>query len=71
MISVPCTSADLVAAMEAAKQRWLHTRLRRRVARYPYVLAGALEVWRDRFMARAVSLRAHYGRAWTAKGERQ
>lgn len=69
MIRVPCTSADLVAAMDDAGRHWNHTRLRRRVARY--MLGGALETWRDRYMARAVSLRAHYGKQWTAKGERQ
>lgn len=64
---VPCTSADLVAAMDAAGRHWFHTSLRRRVVRS----GDVLEAWRDRYMARAVSLRAHYGRTWTAKGERQ
>ncbi len=69
---IPCTSADLAAAMDAAGRHWIHTRLRQRVAAYGFA-AGIHHagIWRDRYMARAVSLRAHYGRTWTAKGERQ
>lgn len=69
MTRVPCTSADLAAAMIAAERRWTHTRLRARINRYS--LTGTLDKWRARYIARAVSLRAHYGRQWSAKGERQ
>lgn len=62
---VPCTSADLAAAMLAAENRWFNGRLRARLSDEDRMR------WKERFMTRAVSLRAHYGRQWTAKGERQ
>ena len=59
MISVPCTSADLVAETSAAPQRGLHTRRRRRVDRYPSVRATGRRVWGARSEALAVAGGAH------------
>ena len=48
----PLTSADLVTVLHGAERRWFHSALRARVCERMRLL------WKERFMARAVSLLA-------------
>lgn len=58
MARVLCTSEDLARAMEKANRRWLNTALRVRLYDHER------QTWKDRYMARAVSLAAFWGRNW-------
>lgn len=60
----PLTSAQLVAVAWTVTRGWFNTRLRARVPERDR------ERWRDRFVARAVSLAAHYRVAIGTRGAR-